>query len=442
MGIVKYLIGDAARFAGLFYAYNKRSTIGEAFKDALDYLTASDASVAAQKRVKDAWVGFVRRMGIAQNLLVIGTALGLIFGVAAMASTDYAEKFGNAGMVIFAFLSMLSLGIMGLELVKTSIIKQIITVFLVLVYHGGAVFKQLLPQIIVGNWDGSRVLRECHEAAEKTVETLYTIYIGANAFVLFVLLSSLLKGNFLDPISLFITVIVCFFATAWAIRFTKNVVILKYVSAAMIVATFMTVLGGSAWAAYKRTDAYRASLVVDAGERVKNGIEKADDKSLVGDDAYEDLTSKKRVAAMTKAVGRILAGTASSADRTVLGTVVCADLDAIVKIRLKSDQDDCDAKEMQERLTRAQNTANGLSSLFVVHDCNAVRARAKEAEAKKIADEKKAAARAAAAAKEQQAKTAASGPTGTSVASAGSPSPALAPTANPWTAFRAQHGLH
>jgi len=437
MGIVKFLIGDAARIVGLFHAYNKRSTIGEVLRDAYDYLTDSDISVAAQKRVKDAWIGFVRRLGIAQNLLVIGTALGLILGIAAMMSTDYAEQFGNAGMIIFALFSMLSLGIMGLELVKTTIIKQTITVFLVLVYHGGAVFKQLLPQIIVGNWDASRVLRECHEAAEKTVETLYTIYIGANAFVLFVLLSSLLKGNFLDPVSLFATVIVCFLATAWAIRFAKDVVILKYVSAALVVATFMTVLGGSAWAAYKRTDTYKTDQVV---ERVKKGTANEDDKKLIGDDAYDELTATP--AAKIKAAARILAGKERASDRSLLGKVVCADLDAIIEIRGKKGQDQCDREAMKEHMKRADDTAHDRMSLVTIRDCVTERAEAKLAEEKKKADEKKAAARAAAAVKEQQAKTADSGQTGTSVASAGNPSPAPAPADNPWSAFRASHGLH
>ncbi len=441
MGIVKFLIGDAARIVGLFHAYNKRSTISEAFKDAIDYLTDSDFSVAAQKKAKAAWTGFVQRMSFAQNLLVIGTGLGLILGVAAMVSTEYAERIGTGGLAIFAFLSMIALGIMGLDLMKTTIIRQAITVLMVMIYHGGAVFKQLLPQIIVGNWSASKVLQQCYDAAEKTVETLYTIYIGANAFVLFVLLASLLKGNFLDPISLFATVIVCFLATAWAIRFSKDVVILKYVSAALVVATFTTVLGGSAWAAYKRTDAYRAGLVVDAGERVKKGIEKTGDKDMIGQDAYEDLTAGKRASAMMKATARVVAGTASSADRALLGTAICADLDAIVAIRGKKGQDKCDREEVKERMARADDTAHGRVSLVTVRDCVTERNEAKAAEEKKKADEKKAAARAAAALKEQQEKAASSGSAGKSVASAGSPTPAAAQAVNPFSKFRVEHGL-
>jgi len=233
---------------------------------------------------------------------------------------------------------------------------------------------------------------------------------------------------------------------AISVYFGKNhIMIAFWVNAATIAGLllmmfFNSVVYAKAVAAYKDSDYYNSSVRQSAIERVKKGIgdddDKKADKKLIGNETYEELVSTP--AAKMKATARIMIGKELSSDRDLLGPVICADLDAIVALRAKKGQDDCDLKQMDELMLRANAMAHESLKLVKVRDCVAERANAKTAAEKKIADEKKA----KAAAKEQQNKPTVSGPTGTSVASAGSPSPALAPTANPWTAFRAQHGLH
>ncbi len=356
MKFLKTFFGDLIRVAVLFHLFHLRDTVVEAVGLAFDTIAGSQTYASAKALSVELWNCFCRRLRLAIWLALGGLVAGVLIGaVGYFGGIGYfvpklSKWTANIGFLAYAIPFMMASAIVLWELLKGQVAKQAIAAILIVIHHGGSKLKQLLPQLIVGNWDADPILKDVEYLATRVINTLWTIFIGINTAVLF----TLITGIFTNPLAFVATAIACILATAWAIRYSKDEKILKWASATVIVCTLIGAAGWSLWGLYTRSETYL--------EGVK-----------------------------PEAVARFIAGKETESDRWLLGTEAVRDLVSIRALRGQDALSGCDAKKVDALKKRVNGTLSGDPVAVSIPNCEAEQAakaaKAAAAEAAKKAPE-------------------------------------------------------
>lgn len=285
MKYVRLLIGDIVRIVALFHIVAWRNTILETLETALDTLVNSQIANTFIATAKSVWKTFIRRLRVSIWLATAGTIGGVIIGVIGFFYPNHSNWTAQTAFIVYASFFAMASVIMLWELVKGQIAKKAFVAILVTIRHSGSMLKQLLPQIIVGNWNADPILSEMEYLAQRVINTLWTVFIGVNMAALFVLV----MGIFANPFAFLASSIAFILATAWAIRYSKDELFIKYASATIIVVTLIVSAGWSLWDIYTGSDAYRQGTKAEVAQRLISGRrELPGDKELLGS-AYDDI---------------------------------------------------------------------------------------------------------------------------------------------------------
>jgi hypothetical protein len=280
--MIRTAFGDLLRLVAYFFLYHRRRTIIGHIRLAIDDLLHDPAYAPYRQRVSNASIWLVARarqalslFGWAAIILALGIA-GSIFlsaGAATQASPgEYWMRFGR-GFVVLGGAAAIAALLVSIPLAGGEAARVALTVVLVAIRHGGQALKAALPQIIVGRWDATPILREAYDAAKALMQFVWTVVIAALSFVIL----ALLTGAFASPPRLILVVLLSALAGAWSMRWSRDPQVLKIASALLIAAALVVVVGAGGYEMYTHTDGHAKAVTADLrreciDEYYRNGV--------------------------------------------------------------------------------------------------------------------------------------------------------------------------